>query len=179
MTNNAGDGEPPHDPYSRPSDDGGASGSPGSPGSSAYGGQSPYSQGSYGSDPQQYGQPSYGQEQYGQPAYGAQQYGQPAYGQGYGQGYGQQDHPKATTALILGILSVVLCQLLGPFAWRIGKRAVDEIDASGGRLTGRGSAQAGYILGIIATVLLVLGLVLAVFVVLGAILSASSVSTSP
>ena len=172
MTNTPGDGEPPHDPYSRPSDDAGASGSPGS---SAYGGQSPYSQGSYGSEPQQYGQPSYGQEQYGQPAYGGQQYGQP----GYGQGYGQQDHPKATTALILGILSVVLCSVLGPFAWRIGKRAVDEIDASGGRLTGRGSANAGYILGIIGTVLLVLALVLLVFLFLGAILSATSMSTSP
>lgn len=44
----------------------------------------------------------------------------------------------------------------------IGKRAVAEIDASGGRLGARGQAQAGYVLGIIGTVLLVLSLVVGV-----------------
>lgn len=73
-------------------------------------------------------------------------------------GYGAppQDHPKATTALILGIVGLACCQILGPFAWMTGKKAVSEIDASGGRLGGRGKAQAGYILGIIATVILIL-----------------------
>ena len=40
----------------------------------------------------------------------------------------------------------------------MGKRTVDEIDASNGQLGGRGSAQAGYILGLIGTILLGLGL---------------------
>jgi uncharacterized membrane protein YjgN (DUF898 family) len=71
----------------------------------------------------------------------------------------QQDHPKAMTSLILGILGVVICGVLAPFAWRIGKRAVNEIDASGGQLGGRGTAQAGYILGIIGTILLIIGVV--------------------
>jgi|SRR5680860_1424396 len=88
--------------------------------------------------------------------------GQPAYGQP-GYGYPQQgmppmqyapDHPKATTALVLGILGVVVCQVLGPFAWVVGKKTVDEIDASHGQVGGRGAAQAGYILGIVGTVLL-------------------------
>jgi hypothetical protein len=70
----------------------------------------------------------------------------------------QQNHPKSTTALILGILGVVCCSFAAPFAWMTGKKAVSEIDASGGRLGGRGQAQAGYILGIIGTVLLILGL---------------------
>ncbi len=73
-----------------------------------------------------------------------------------------QDHPRAMTALILGILGLVICGILAPFAWRIGKQAMDEIDASGGRIGGRGTAQAGYILGIIGTVLLVLGLLVLV-----------------
>ncbi len=76
----------------------------------------------------------------------------------------QQNHPRATTALVLGILGVVICGILAPFAWRVGKQAMGEIDASGGQLGGRGQAQAGYILGIIGTVLLVfavLGLLLA------------------
>ena len=64
------------------------------------------------------------------------------------------EHPQATLALVLGILSVVTCQVLGPFAWVIGHRAVREIDESGGRIGGRGTAQAGYVLGIIGTVLL-------------------------
>ncbi len=64
------------------------------------------------------------------------------------------DHPRATTALVLGILSLVLCGLIGPFAWAIGRSTLAEIDASGGRWGGRGQAQAGYVLGVIATVLL-------------------------
>lgn len=64
------------------------------------------------------------------------------------------DHPQATTALVLGILGVVVCQVLGPFAFVIGRKAVREIDASGGMLGGRGNAQAGYVLGIVGIVML-------------------------
>jgi hypothetical protein len=69
------------------------------------------------------------------------------------------DHPKATTALVLGICSLVLCQVIGPFAWLVGKRTIDEIDAAQGRLGGRGAAEAGYVLGIVATVILGLAVV--------------------
>jgi uncharacterized membrane protein YjgN (DUF898 family) len=89
-----------------------------------------------------------------------QQYPQPPYGQpqGYPPVAYAPDHPKATTALILGILGIVVCGVIAPFAWRTGKRTVDEIDASHGQLGGRASAQAGYILGIIGTALLALAL---------------------
>jgi uncharacterized membrane protein YjgN (DUF898 family) len=76
-----------------------------------------------------------------------------------------QDHPRATTSLVLGILGIVICGICAPFAWKFGKQAVTEIDASGGRMGGRGQAQAGYILGIIGTILLILTIVF--FVVLG------------
>ncbi len=119
------------------------------------------------------------------PPYEQQQpYTAPQYGQPYGQAqpYGQQpgyptyaaDHPKATTALILGILGIVVCGFLAPFAWRIGKRTVDEIDASQGQLGGRGSAQAGYILGLIGTVLLGLGLLFLVGIVVVTIIGAAT-----
>ena len=63
-----------------------------------------------------------------------------------------------------------MCGFVAPLAWRIGKRTVDEIDASQGRLGGRGSAQAGYILGLIGTVLLGLGLLVLVgLLVLGVV----------
>jgi hypothetical protein len=134
--------------------------------------------------PQQppYGQPQYGQPQYGQPQYGQPQYGQPEYGQPQGSppvGYAP-DHPKATTSMVLGILGIVLCGLIAPFAWRIGKRTMNEIDASNGQLGGRGTAQAGYIMGIIGTVLLALA-VLATILVLGlaTITAVSSSTVSP
>ncbi|MGQ4597117.1 DUF4190 domain-containing protein [Nocardia sp. R6R-6] len=101
---------------------------------------------------------------YGYPAYGA--YGPPP------------DHPQATTILILGILSLVFCQFMGPFAWVMGKRALNEIDSSGGAIGGRGNVNAGYICGIIATVLLCLSLLFGVFflvlLVIGAFAGSSS-----
>ena len=87
-----------------------------------------------------------------QPQYGA--YGPP------------RDHPQATTILVLGILSLVVCQLIGPVAWVMGKRALDEIDRSGGAVGGRGQIQAGYICGIIASVLIALALVVVVIAVI-------------
>lgn len=75
------------------------------------------------------------------------------------------DHPSATTALVLGLISLiggfVLCGLpwfVAPFAWVIGSRVVREVDASNGQLGGRGNGQAGMIMGIIGTALLVLSL---------------------
>jgi hypothetical protein len=125
-------------------------------------------------------QPGYWEQQQGQqqpppPPYGQQppyvpQPGQPA-------GYAP-DHPKATTALVLGILGIVICGIIAPFAWRIGKQTLDEIDASNGQLGGRGSAQAGYVLGIIGTVLLGLGLLFAVGLLAIGVISAVSSSTS-
>ena len=56
------------------------------------------------------------------------------------------DHPRATLALILGILGIVACMVVAPFALVIGRGAVKDIDASGGRLGGRSMAQAGFIL---------------------------------
>lgn len=61
--------------------------------------------------------------------------------------------------LAFGILSLVVCGVLGPFAWVMGKADLAEMD--GGRMDpdGRAITQAGYICGIIGTVLLCLGLV--------------------
>jgi hypothetical protein len=94
-------------------------------------------------------------------------------------GYGVPDHPKATMSLVLGILGLVLCQVVAPFAWVTGKRTVQEIDAARGMLGGRSQAQAGYILGIVGTVLLGLALLLMVFyVVLAIAVFGGSVATS-
>jgi hypothetical protein len=91
-----------------------------------------------------------------------------------------RDHPQSTTILVLGILSLVVCGVLGPFAWVMGNRALREIDSSQGTqapLGGRSSVNAGRICGMIATILLGVGLVAAVLLLgLGV---ATSTSTSP
>jgi hypothetical protein len=89
-----------------------------------------------------------------------------------------EDHPEATTILVLGILSLVVCGILGPFAWSMGNRALRDIDASQGTqaaLGGRSSVNAGRICGMIATVLLVLG----ALAVVGVLAIGVSGSTSP
>jgi hypothetical protein len=108
-----------------------------------------------------------------QPPYGGyppNQYGAPPYG-----GFVPPDHHQAVTVLILGILGLVLCQLISPFAWVMGNRVVGEIDASGGQLGGRSTANAGRICGIVGTVLFGLGLLFAVVVI---IIAVAGVSTS-
>ena len=136
-------------------------------------GQGGYGQGGYGQGG--YGQGGYGQGGYGQGGYGQGGYGYPPAPGGAGPVYAP-DHPRSTTALVLGILSLVLCGLLGPFAWVIGKRTVDEIDSSGGQYGGRGTAQAGYVMGVIGTILLALGLL--ALVLIGG-LAATSLTSSP
>lgn len=60
----------------------------------------------------------------------------------------------------------MVCGVVAPFAWVMGKRTLEEIDASNGRIGGRGAAQAGYVLGIVGTVILALGLALVLIYVL-------------
>jgi len=63
---------------------------------------------------------------------------------------------RASVILVLGILGVAVLQLLGPFAWVMGNRELEAIDAGRRPPEGRSSAKAGRILGIIGTVLLAL-----------------------
>ena len=76
---------------------------------------------------------------------------------------------------MLGILSLVVCGLVGPFAWVMGNNALAEIDANPMAYTNRSTVQAGRICGIVGTCLLVLSLVAIVGVV--ALAAATSSST--
>ncbi len=99
-----------------------------------------------------YGQPQYGQPQYGQPQYGMPQYGPPT-----------REHPQGTTVLVLGILSLLACGILGPFAWKMGNDAIREMDANPNVLySNRGNITAGRICGIVASCILIAGAVFAV-----------------
>lgn len=81
----------------------------------------------------------------------------PAYGGAPG-GYAQPQNGSGTAALILGILSLVCCGFFtGIPAIILGRKGVALADS--GLATNRGIAQAGFILGIIGTVLSVLGII--------------------
>jgi hypothetical protein len=95
-----------------------------------------------------------------------------AYGQQYG-GYARE-HPQGTTILVLGILSLVICQVIGPFAWVMGNNALAEIDANPMAYTNRSSVQAGRICGIVATGLLSLYAVVILVVIVAAAAASSS-----
>ena len=86
-----------------------------------------------------------------------------------------QNEGLAVASMVVGIVSFVLAcgygvGLLGsPVALVMGRISMKRIDQSGGQLGGRGMAQAGFILGIIGTVLLVLSLIALVVIVVVAV----------
>lgn len=109
----------------------------------------------------------------GYPTQPAPTQGHPAQGypaQGYpAQGYGAAPqapwgpaasyaHPRGTTVLVLGILSIVVAPVLGPFAWVMGRTALREVDAAPHATSNRSSLQVGMVLGIIGTGLMILGI---------------------
>jgi hypothetical protein len=61
--------------------------------------------------------------------------------------------------MILGILGIAACQLLAPIAWVMGSRAVKEIDANPAAYSGRSEANAGKILGIVGSCLVIVMIV--------------------
>lgn len=96
----------------------------------------------------------------------------PGYGSPYGSPYGGYEHPQGTTILVLGILSLVVCQLLGPVAWVMGNNAIAEIDRNPMAYTNRGTVQAGRICGIISTALTALAILFMVLLFAAAAASA-------
>lgn len=84
------------------------------------------------------------------------------------------NEPQAVTALVLGILGIVVCGIVAPFAWNIGKKSSDNIAANPGRFSGEGMAKAGYILGIIGTILLIVGVMFLIvyFIFMGLLIGA-------
>ena len=85
------------------------------------------------------------------------------------------DLPKATAALVVGIVAVagtfmcVLPILVSPVAWVLGAQARKQIRSAPQQWGGEGKATAGMVLGIIGTVLLALLIVVLVAVVAVAI----------
>lgn len=67
--------------------------------------------------------------------------------------------PRSGTILTLGILSLVLCSIMGPIAWAMGNEELRRIDMGLTNPMGRGSVTAGRVCGIVATVFMIIGVV--------------------
>ena len=75
---------------------------------------------------------------------------------------------RGALVLVLGILGILVCALCAPFAWIMGKKDLQLMDAGQMDAEGRGLTLAGMYLGIFGTVLYLLVVVgLIAFLVLG------------
>jgi len=118
--------------------------------------------------------PAYPQQPYAQAPYPQHPVYQAAYQAPY-QAPGFPGHPadlpKATTAMVVGIVALagavfcVLPILAAPVAWILGAQARGQIRRAPQQWSGEGKATAGMVLGIVGTVLLVLGLLALVIVI--------------
>jgi len=72
---------------------------------------------------------------------------------------------NATTILVLGILSLVVCAVMGPIAWWMGSAELKLIDAGLVSRQDRGSVNAGYICGIIGSVLMMITVLCIMFAI--------------
>jgi hypothetical protein len=85
------------------------------------------------------------------------------------------DHPKATAALVVGLVSVagmfvlILPVLASPVAWVLGVQARRQIRREPQRWGGESKATAGMVLGIIGTFFLLLVILVVVIVVIVAV----------
>ena len=64
---------------------------------------------------------------------------------------------NGTLILVLGILSLVVCGLLGPVAWVMGNRDIKEIRSGRMDPEGAGTTNAGRICGMISSILMMVG----------------------
>jgi len=67
------------------------------------------------------------------------------------------DHSQATTIFVLGLISVIMCNVLGPVALYLGNKYRQECAAAGVPPEALGTA--GWVLGIVGTVILILTVV--------------------
>jgi hypothetical protein len=70
--------------------------------------------------------------------------------------YGYVYPSRGGTVLTLGILSLVVCTVMGPIAWAMGNEELRRIDSGQAPPEQRGSVTAGRVCGIIASVMLML-----------------------
>ena len=83
---------------------------------------------------------------------------------------------RGTLILVLGILSLIICQPVGIAAWIMGNADLKQIAAGTMDPEGKSLTQIGKILGMIAVIILVIGIVLGI---LGLVLGIGAATMSP
>ena len=80
---------------------------------------------------------------------------------------GQYMYPsRGSTILVLGILSLVVCSILGPIAWSMGNEEMRRIAA--GQAPPDGNVTAGRVCGMISSILLIVGGAIILFALVAA-----------
>ena len=92
---------------------------------------------------------------------------------------GAQGKSQATLILILGILGIVCCPICAPIAWIMGGKELKAIKAGTLPATNEGMAKAGWILGIIGSIILIFWIIWVLFFGGMAMLSAMTQAGSP
>ncbi|MGY4100246.1 DUF4190 domain-containing protein [Nocardia sp. R16R-3T] len=77
------------------------------------------------------------------------------------------EHPHATAVLALGAAGLLCCGALGPVAWALGRRALDQIEESQGGYGGRTQVLVGYVLGVVGTILMVCMAIIFLLILIG------------
>lgn len=91
---------------------------------------------------------------------------------------GAQPH-RGVLILVLGILSIVICAFIGPFAWMMGKGDLAKIDAGQMDREGRGLTQAGMICGIVGSIFCVLWILYILFIIVLMVIGAAGAAANP
>ena len=74
-------------------------------------------------------------------------------GYAYPQAYMYPD--RSGTIMVLGILSLLVCSVMGPIAWSMGNEELRRIDAGQAPPEGRSNASAGRVCGMISSILMI------------------------
>jgi len=90
----------------------------------------------------------------------------------------QQEHSslqpdRGVLILVLGILGIVVCGFIAPFAWIMGKGDIAKMDAGVMNPEGRGLTQGGMICGIVGTILIALSFLIVFLLIIGSVLAAA------
>ena len=85
---------------------------------------------------------------------------------------------RGTMILVFGILGLVVCFPFGIVAWVMGKGDLKAMDAGTMDPEGRGTTQAGKIIGMIATILNVLGFIIGMIAIAAALILPAVASSS-
>jgi hypothetical protein len=85
---------------------------------------------------------------------------------------------RGTMILVFGILGLIVCFPFGIVAWVMGNTDLKAMDAGTMDPEGRGTTQAGKIIGIVTTILTVLSIIIGIFFFAVALILAAVASSS-